>query len=509
MINNLFQNPTDACFSENTSSPMLYILNSICSGVIISDPTREGNPITYVNSSFLKITGYKKDEVINSDLFNILFAYADEITNDNLTNLINNNEFIVDKVLNYKKNSTDISLTFNFNPIYDSNNNLLYFVCIFKDITEIIPKKQTENTLKIDSDFLSNISHEIKTPLNSILGTVDLLSSINVDENEKKYLAVLKKNTKLLLDLTENMINLLELQTGNEGLNNSLFNIHELLNELVDHYQNKILTKGLAFNYNLDMKIPQNVIGDSLKLKNVISALIDNSLRFTEVGEISLIVQLKNITETNKIFIGLTISDTGIGMPKDQLSNILETCPVLDSLTLNKYNTKPLGLALTKKLIDLLSGSIHIKSDLNVGTIVECEFGLMSTPISDTSGDAKKILLVDDSEDNRFLIHSYLKKTNYILDDAENGEIAYEKFKTNTYDLILMDIQMPVMDGYTATTLIRSYEKQNNLPETTIAALTAYSFKEDLEKTLEVGCNFTLMKPIKKSILLETLNDIL
>ena len=120
-----------------------------------------------------------------------------------------------------------------------------------------------------------------------------------------------------------------------------------------------------------------------------------------------------------------------------------------------------------------------------------------------------RILIVEDSEDNRFLFHTYLKKTPYSIDDAENGKEAYEKFKLATYDLILMDIQMPIMDGYTSTSLIRDYEKQNNLPPTTIIALTAFSFKEDLDKAIEAGCNFTLMKPVKKSMLLETINNVL
>ncbi|MBU3107952.1 PAS domain-containing hybrid sensor histidine kinase/response regulator [Clostridium gasigenes] len=512
MKNNLFKNSTDASLIEKNPVLMLHVLDTICSGVIISDPNRKGNPITYVNSYFLEITGYKREDIINTDLFNIIFAYSDDITKDSLINLINNNEIINYKILNYKNKINDIYINFNFNPIFDSNNTLLYFICTFEDATkEILLKEQTEKALKTESDFLSNISHEIKTPLNCIIGIVDLLLKIDVDEINKKHLHVLEKNTNHLLNLIENMFNLSELQSGNENLNNSLFNIDQLLNQLVDDYKNKGLNKGLIFNYHYDNRIPHTLIGDSIKLKKIISCLIDTSLNFTEKGQINLIVQLNNMKETNRICVRFTISDTGIGIPKNQLSNIFEYPTNVSNLTSKKYNIKLLNLALSKKLIDLMNGSIYIKSDLNVGTTVDfdCEFELISKNSVDIGNKMKKILLVEDSEDNRFLINCYLKKTNYILDYAENGEIAYEKFKNNTYNLILMDIQMPVMDGYKATTLIRGYEEKNNLSKTTIIALTAYSFKENLEKAIEAGCNFTLMKPIKKTTLLETLNDIL
>ncbi|OOM77750.1 autoinducer 2 sensor kinase/phosphatase LuxQ [Clostridium puniceum] len=511
MKNNLFQNSTNASLFEKNPLLISHILDTICSGIIISDPNRMGNPIIYVNSYFLKITDSKREEVINNDLFNVIFNDLDELTKNSLTSLIENNEIISDKILSYKKNYSDIYIRFKFNPIYDSNNTLLYFICTFENITnEIIFKEEAEKALETESNFLSTISHEIKTPLNCIIGIVDLLLNVNTDEIDQKYLDVLKKNSTYLLNLIENMLNLSELYSSNEGSSNSLFNIGELLNQLVNDYQNKILDKGLIFNYHYDNGIPQNLIGDSIKLKKIISSLIDNSLNFTEKGQINLIVKLKK-KENTKICVGFTISDTGIGIPKDQLSNVFRVSPALTNFASKKHNICPIGIALSKKLIDLLNGSISIASDLNVGTTVDfnCEFELIPKVSPDINNEIKRILLVEDSEDNRFLIHSYLKKTDYILDDAENGQIAYEKFKSTPYHLILMDIQMPIMDGYTATKLIRDYEKQNNLPRTTIIALTAYSFKEDLDKTIDAGCNFTLMKPIKKSLLLETLNNIL
>lgn len=508
MKDNLFQNSTDESLIEKNPFLISHILDTICSGVIITDPNSKEYPITYVNSYFLKITGYKMEEVLNNNLFNIIFTYSDDITKDTLTNLIKNNEVIKNKILNYKKNSNDVYISFNFNPIYDSNNTLLYSICTFEDSTkEMLLKEQTEKALKTESKFLSNISHEIKTPLNCILGIVDILLKINVNEINKNYLDVLEKNTKSLLNLIENMLYLSELQSGMEGSSNSLFNIYELLNQLVDDYKNK----GVSLNYHYDNKIPQTLIGDSIKLNKVISLLIDTSFNFTKEEQITLTVKLGNTNETNKVCINFILSDTGIQITNDQLSNIFELYNTLSNITSKQYNTPILDFVLSKKLIDLMNGSLYVTNDLNCGTkiIFDCEFELIPKTNSYISSKTKKILLVEDSEDNRFLIHTYLKKTNYILEDAENGKIAYEKFQNNTYDLILMDIQMPIMDGYTATSLIRDYEKQNNLHKTTIIALTAYSFKEDLDKTIEAGCNFTLMKPIKKTLLLEALDDIL
>lgn len=512
MENNFVENITDLSFVKNNPSLMSNILNTIHSGVLVADPNKEGYPIIYSNASFLDVTSYRKEEVIQNNLFNIILTNLDNSTKDILTDLIINKKVIKNKVLDIKENNTKKYITFSFYPIYDSNNSLLYFLFNFEDTTnEIVLKAQNEKAIKTESCFLSNISHEMKTPLNCIIGIVDLLAKVDSADIDKKYLNTLEHNTKYLLNLIETMLNLSELQSDNDNSNKSLFNINDLLNQLINDYRTKIKDKGLVFDYNYDNRIPDSLIGDSIKLKKIISALLENCLNFTNNGQIVFDIQLKNIEDNNKLYISFTINDTGIGMSKMELLNVLDSDTKPSNLAYSKHHTTLFNLALAKKLIATIDGSIDIKSDLDVGTTVNfiCPFELMPETISTSDNKTKRILIVEDSEDNRFLFHSYLKKTNYILDDAENGKEACEKFKNTTYDLILMDIQMPIMDGYTATSLIRQYENQNNLPQTTIIALTAYSFKEDLDKAIDAGCNFTLMKPIKKSMLLETLNNIL
>ncbi len=496
------------------TNPLLIsnILNTINSGVLVADPNIDGYPIIYMNTSFLNITGYKKEEVLQNKLFDIILSNLDASTQNTLSDLVSNKEIIEKKVLNYKKDTINTYIALSFHPIYDANNSLLYFLFYFDDITnEILLKIQKEKALKTESCFLSNISHEMKTPLNCIIGIVDLLLKTDSTDMDKKYLRTLESNTKHLLDLIETMLSLSELQSDNYGSNNSLFNIAELVDALVDDYRNKILSKRLSFTYNYDNNIPSSLIGDSIKLKRILSSLLENCIKFTDNGGLTFHVSLKNIEENNRLYINFTLSDTGLSIPKNELLNILDFSSKLSNFAYDKHRFTLFNVTLVKKLVALIDGTIDIKGNSNSGTTINfiCPFEIMPKVNSSASNENKKILIVEDSEDNRFLFHSYLKKTNYRLDNAENGKQAYEKFKDTTYDLILMDIQMPIMDGYTATSLIRDYEKQNNLPPTTIIALTAFSFKEDLDKAIEAGCDFTLMKPVKKSMLLETINNVL
>lgn len=502
----------DNNFIENNQLLMSSILNTTNSGILVADPNKDGYPIIYANTSFLNIAKCSKEELLQNNLFDIILNNLDASTKKTLYDLISNKEIIKNKLLSYKKDMINTYISLSFHPIYDTDNSLLYFLFYFDDITnEILLKIQKEKALKTESCFLSNISHEMKTPLNCIIGIVDLLTKTDSSDMDKKYLDTLESNSKQLLDLIETMLSLSELESGNDGPNNSLFNITDLVNSLADDYKNKILGKGLSFNYNYDEKIPPSLIGDSAKLKKILSSLLDNCLKFTDSGEIVFNIDLKSIEENNKLYISFTLSDTGLGIPKSELLNILDFGSRLSNFAYDKHRLTLFNVALAKKLVALVNGTIDIKSSSDTGTTVNfiCPFEIMPKVNSSSSNETKKILIVEDSEDNRFLFHSYLKRTPYSIDDAENGKEAYEKFKSAAYDLILMDIQMPIMDGYTSTSLIRDYEKQNNLPPTTIIALTAFSFKEDLDKAIEAGCNFTLMKPVKKAMLLETINNVL
>lgn len=390
--------------------------------------------------------------------------------------------------------------------------------------------------VKLKSNFLANMSHEIRTPLNTIVGIIDLLQASDFDPEHKQNIEVLKNSSYQLLGITRNILDIVRLEKGNEQLNNEYVNLHQLIQTMVN--QTDLRNKELILNYVIDPLIANKVFTDQEKLREVLTQLIDNAIKFTPKGSIKIVAQLIS-TSQNKKEIKFTVEDTGIGISKDNLKTIFDIFYQVNSNYDKQYQGVGIGLTLVKRIVDLFDGKLFVKSDIGKGTTIgftipynpkEINEEHLERPIKRQNWSQKKlnvveanhvveetritqkeslsILLVDDSDDNRFLIHTYLKKMKVTIDDAENGEIAVEKFKEKGYDLVLMDIQMPIMDGLTATRLIREYEREKGMNETTIIALTAYSFKEDLDKTLDAGCSGYLTKPVKKSKIKEVVSQL-
>lgn len=503
--------------SEDGSSLISHLLDNVPVGILISNPNKLGNPVLYANLSYIKSVKLNADEIINRNLYDILSIGSDDITKLKIINISNTEESCTLEVVNLLANGDKVFNKVTKYPIYDSNNNLIYFLTYINDLTkEVQLKNIAKESSNIKSNFLSTISHEIRTPLNSIIGTIELLSENNSDSCNDSYLNLLKRSSTNLLNLIDEM---LELQSPSTNINKNLFNFNQLINDSINKYATSAKGKGLNFIYNFDKKIPETLIGDDEKLNRIISILIDNAIKYTSKGEIIFDASIRHIS-SNKVSISFMIKDTGGGIPVEKLPHIFDSFSEVISSPSQSWNGPELELAIIKKHLNAMNGHISVDSKLDIGTTFtfDCEFELppnvvtLETPNSietATIAQPKNILLVDDSEDNRFLMKAFLKKTNLIVDTAENGEEAFEKFKNNSYDLIFMDIQMPIMDGYSATILIRDYETKNNLPNTIISALTAYSFEEDIEKALEAGCNFVLTKPIKKIVLLDTIKDVL
>ncbi|ADL50732.1 response regulator [Clostridium cellulovorans] len=517
MINNLNNIFSKVFCSEDGSSLISHLLDNVPVGILISNPNKLGNPVLYANLSYIKSVKLNPDEIINRNLYDILSIGSDDATKLKIINISNTEENCTLEVVNLLANGDKVFNKVTKHPIYDSNNNLIYFLTYINDVTnEVQLKNIAKESSNLKSNFLSTISHEIRTPLNSIIGTIELLSENNSDSCNDSYLKLLKRSSTNLLKLIDEM---LELQSPNANMNKNLFNFNQLINDSINKYVTTAEEKGLNFIYKFDNKIPETLIGDDEKLNRIISTLIDNAIKFTDKGEIIFDASIRH-RSSNKVSINFMVKDTGAGIDDKQLPYIFDSFSQVISSPSQSWNGPELELAITKKHLAAMNGHISVDSKLDIGTtfIFDCEFELPTDIVTNetpnsietaTIPQSKNILLVDDSEDNRFLMKAFLKKTTLVVDTAENGEEAFEKFKNNNYDLILMDIQMPIMDGYTSTRLIRNYEIENNLPKTTISALTAYAFDEDIEKALEAGCNFVLTKPVKKAVLLDTIKDVL
>ena len=389
-------------------------------------------------------------------------------------------------------------------------------------LERMLAKEKVEAASSAKSEFLAAMSHEIRTPMNTIIGTADLLTETTLTPEQERYVQVLESSGITLLSLIDGILDLSKVEAGHLELEKADFDLAELVRETCGLLSSRARVKGLDLRCQISPQVQTHVVGDLVRLRQILLNLIGNAIKFTESGEV--VVEVKEVQpevkEKETVSLLFTVTDTGIGIPADKIDIIFDSFSQADSSVTREYGGTGLGLAISKKLVELMGGNIWVESAVGQGSTfsftarfeVQAEPGRAIEPPEGFLFEIENlrplhILLAEDSEDNQFLIQAYLKRTPYQLDVAENGAIALEKFKAGSYDVVLMDVQMPVMDGYTATREIRKWEGEKKIKETPIIAFTAHAMKKDMQKSREAGCNFHLTKPVKKGTLLKIIMD--
>jgi PAS domain S-box-containing protein len=377
------------------------------------------------------------------------------------------------------------------------------------DCRDIAQRKEDAEELlraqKTKELFLANISHEIRTPINGIAGMASLLSQ-NPNANEQAtYLHAIQSAADNLKVIINDILDLASIESGKLKLEAIGFNLNDLLNSLVNTFSFQASEKKIELQYHLDEEANQIFIGDPVRLNQILLNLISNAIKFTHSGVISISCYIKK-KETKKCLLAFEVRDTGIGIPKDKLETIFESFSQADASVTRKYGGTGLGLTIVKQLVELQHGSISVESEENIGStfsfIIPYELGSKdnikgrlskASPLLKKSLKDYSVLLVEDNDINRLYASSILKIWHCKIDVAENGYVALEKIKNEDYDIILMDIQMPVMDGFEATKAIRaSAPPKNQVP---IIALTANATQRDIEQCLHSGMNDCIPKP--------------
>ena len=369
-------------------------------------------------------------------------------------------------------------------------------------------KALAEESAKSKSDFVANMSHELRTPLGTILGFSDLLKKTPLDPVQKDYLDAITTSGKSLLSIINNILDLSKLDAGKFIIEDVPFNVTELMHSVQLMFATKAKNKGLKLTLLVDSSINYNVSGDPMRLTQILMNLIGNAIKFTERGRIDVsCVTEKEDDETAELC--FTIKDTGIGIVNEKLETVFERFTQADSNTTRKYGGTGLGLSITRQLIELLGGSIGVKSVEGKGTefcftlpfqkSAEERYQVPGKEVQSLQyNTVKKILLVEDTLLNQKLTSIILRNNGFETTIAENGRIAVEILKEQMFDVILMDIQMPEMDGYEATCIIRDKLNIN----TPIIAMTAHALAGEKEKCFQQGINDYLAKPFAESDLL-------
>jgi len=371
----------------------------------------------------------------------------------------------------------------------------------------ILERRKAEEAAKLKQQFMSTMSHEIRTSLNEVIGINNLLLQGNPREDQMEYIKTLRFSANHLLTLVNDVLDYTKLESGNISFERTRFDIFEFVDELKRSYSFKTRNKNLDFILNVDRSIPSDIIGDPVRLNQILSNLLSNAVKFTSKGSIELIV--KEISRSNKeINLSFIVRDTGIGIPSDKQEVIFESFKQASDDTTRKYGGTGLGLSISKKLVELQGGSLNVDSKPGQGStfffnmrfivVASDEKKKIAGEVEERWDEltGKKILIAEDNRINFFVANKFLTKWGIAVTHAENGKIALDLIRINKYDLILMDLHMPDVDGIEATEIIRNSDNPEikNLP---IVALTAAIMSDSEKKLEELDINDFILKPFK------------
>ncbi len=498
--------------------------------IIITD--RDGH-IEYVNPKTCQMTGYTFEELRGQNPRIMKGPTHPPEFYKNLWETILSGREWYGEFHNRRKDGSLVWVMASISPILDEKGVITHFVGVREEIQkqkqlqeelsniaqlEKVARDRAEQANRAKSEFLAGMSHEIRTPLNAVIGMSDLLAETSLDAEQSGYLSVIHSAGETLQGLIDDILDLSKIEAGMLRLDSTPFNLRESVRQLTDIISLKASMKGVSFSSAVSADIPDWLMGDSLRLRQVLINLVGNAVKFTDSGgNVSLEVEPVRCSDTD-VLIKFTVTDTGIGIAPEKLGTIFDNFSQADSSTTRRYGGTGLGLAISRHLVAMMGGEIAVESTLGEGS---CFHFTVQFPISmEVAGELQQrspagamhgrplsILIVDDNQANRTVLTAYFRRTEHTVECVENGEEALEKIKGGGFDLVFMDMEMPVMDGYTATRLVREWEEETGRDPLPVIALTANALKEDRLRSLDAGCTVHLTKPIRKKKLLEVVAE--
>lgn len=483
--------------------------------------------ITFASPSVFRLRGFTAEEVMSQNITDMLTpeslkiaskALAQELDAENLENPDPGRQLILD-LEQYKKDGSIIWVENRISFIRNKENKATGILVASSDISE---KKKADESLKeakrqaeaanlAKSRFLAGMSHEIRTPLNAILGMTDLSLMTDNDDLVKEYLSIVKKSGHHLLKILNDILDFSKIETGNLFLEKREFSLNNIFTSIDDFFRMDIEKKGINFIINTSANLPSHIRGDEVRIRQILINLVSNAAKFTDTGEITLEADtIQHNSPLGFIPLKISITDTGCGIAPDKQNLIFSKFQQAEMDTTRKYGGSGLGLSIAKEIAELMGGSITVKSEPGKGSkftlIIFVEEPNYKLEIHKTEPDMQSkeddystklnILLAEDDEINIRLAITIFKKLGHDVTVARNGIEVIEKLKNNTFDIVVMDVEMPEMDGIEATIQIRDgicgHEK-SNIP---IIAMTAHAVSDIKRKGLKAGMNDYITKPI-------------
>jgi two-component system, sensor histidine kinase and response regulator len=481
--------------------------------------------MTWVNDAFIRITGYGIQDASG--------ARPDKLLGGPNTARESLREFedafqlghgVSEEFQQYHREGKTSWIALSLTPIYDDDGNVTRWIGIGADITKRKEAERAlengrtaaENASQLKGEFLANISHEIRTPMSAIIGMTDLTLCTELDADQQEYLTTVKQSAESLLELLNDVLDLSKIEAGRLDIDNSAFDLRISVTNTLKPMAFVAEQQGLKLNVSIGQDVPATVVSDASRLRQILVNLVGNAIKFTPEGYVEVTVQ-KQWEADDEVGLEFIVADTGIGIPASKLDRIFEASSQADSSITRDFGGTGLGLTITSQLLQLMNGRVWVQSEVGKGsrfhftlrcrlptpeeaqqldrqlessatTTVTNRFGVPSSPLM--------ILVADDHPANRKLIGKILQKQGHSIHFAKNGTEVLEQVANQEYDIILMDVQMPEMDGYQATAAIRERERetQTHVP---IIAVTAHAMQGQREQCLAAGMDAYLSKPVK------------
>lgn len=460
------------------------------------------------------------------DVYNAYVTGTNEIypfERQPIVKALNGEVVLFSEDMEIEKQGVRIPLRINATPIKDLYGKIEYAIAVFEDITGtrdverklLEAKRLAEESAILKETFLANMSHEIRTPMNAIIGFTELLLRYDLDQQKEDYVRTIKTSAESLLRIINDVLDVSKMEAGLMTFESHPISIKEIFNSLNSMLLQKASDKNIQLSFKYDQNLPVVVMGDPTRLTQILLNLIGNALKFTNNGEVNVFAKLRRENE-HGYEVEFSVKDSGIGISPDKLKHIFDRFTQAESSTTRHYGGTGLGLNIAKQLIELQNGEIQVESTEGVGSlftfVLPFEKAKESLPLGEKKNfvfntnllKPKRILVVEDNPVNIKFIFSLFDYYNLKGDFAENGKIAVDMVRDKDYDIILMDIDMPEMNGYEATRIIRTDLKIS----TPIIAMTAHAFAGEKEKCLQMGMNDYLSKPIAAELLFEKMYEL-